>query len=194
MKYLLLAAMGVLTGCQLFGTEEEAHEASANIWGESGGLAYVEAAHKMISEFPQSNYLSEAEQDALSLVFSRDLLSQIVVHWDAKPLNQWASDKFGIEMIGEDAEAQAYGYHIYMRGRREQWPDERRLETLIHEITHSLQFRQYGGSLRDFGNAYFRAYYRGGQDYERNQFEIEANGKAAAWGPAVVQKYKERVR
>lgn len=179
-----------IPGCQSLSDSPEVSALGEDLWGEAGGLAYVQAANRMIKNHPDWEYLSERDQKALSMVFG-DLPGKVFVHWNAIPLNEWASDKYGIEVVGEDAEAQTYGFHIYMKGAKSAWTDDHRLETLIHEITHTYQFQQYNESLTDYGNVYFREYFIAGQDYMTNKLEVEARNKADVWISAVLSEYKK---
>lgn len=192
MKHFTLLFVILLPfACQSLSESEEVQELNEGVWGESGGLAYVQAASRMNRNHPRSEPLDDLDKEALRVVYG-GLVDKVDIHWNATPLNEWAADEYGIDIVGEDAEAQAYGYDIYMKGPKSAWKDQHRLETLIHELMHSLQYQQYGESLQDFGNAYFRAYYRGGQEYELNQFELEAIQKADVWVTAVVQEFNKQ--
>lgn len=182
---------GCIYSCQTYESNPEVRRLNEDIWGEAGGVSYQQAAQKMQSNHPEWTPLDPKDKRALKLVFG-ELTEKIRLHWNAQPLNEWASDEYGIAMIGEHAEAQTYGYEIYLKGPRSAWADEHRLETLIHELTHSLQFSSYNASLIDYGNIYFREYYLAGQSYAMNKLEVEARNKANIWLRAVMAEFAKQ--
>ena len=96
-----------------------------------------------------------------------------------------------IKMLGEEATAQCYGYHIYIKGNKEDYSLEQLFDLYVHEITHSLQFKDLGEDLKQYGDEYFRAYYKAGEDYALNIYEIEADKRASLWYERLVQEYQK---
>jgi hypothetical protein len=152
----------------IHGSKEVAEAA----WGEAGASAYQAAASTMRARNGNSQGLDEVQKKYLRPHFG-DLVNQVVVIYNARMMDQWSAFGKSINLSGVDTAAQTYCNRIYVRDSYKP-NDFQQLILLSHEMTHSKQCEQLGGEGK-FGFHYFREFKRGGQSYEGNKLEKEAN-------------------
>jgi hypothetical protein len=149
-------------------------------FAEAGGHAYAAAAAVVAARNQELRHLpteiSSGHKLALRAQFG-DLVDKARVTYSA-----WTLEGFSVlgQRIGASAQGQAYGYQIYVKAARDDDADTL-LRRLAHELQHVRQFVDAGESLVLFGNRYFRAYYRAGFRYARNDMEEEADRVAACF-------------
>jgi hypothetical protein len=175
--------------CQLTTKNNEVDDVSEAFWGEAGAIGYVKGYNKMIVNHPDYVSLTILEKRVLYPIFG-SLVDDIKIHWNSVPLNRWASDQYGIDLVGEEAVAQCYGYDVFIKNDKKSYTEEQLLEIYIHEITHSLQYKDLGEDLKKFGDAYFRNYYLAGQSYRGNAYEEEANEMVKLWLDTSIKSYQ----
>lgn len=150
------------------------YDISAEIWGEAGRLAYTSAAKLMEALHPKGKRLPNHVINTLYPIYGRTV-SNVRVHWNAEPLDEWASTTFRIELEGTETIAQTFGYDIYMSfDEPEDCYEGDIMRVLTHEIIHSQQFEKFGWSFSNFGYNYFKKYKLGNLDYDNNDLEIKA--------------------
>lgn len=163
---------------------------SEQTWAEAGRYAYSAAAVTMQTR--NANRPEEAlpriEREALRKFFG-GLVDRVAVQWGADPVNEWSVGGYKVFLGGEEAEAQTYGYNIYVRSAKENFSARDRLETLAHELVHVEQFERFGKSLSEFGYNYFREYKRAGQNYRNNKLEAEAYDRVDSISDELVAGY-----
>ena len=74
---------------------------------------------------------------------------------------------------------QTFGYDIYIKPSQVEYRSLEIVELVAHELQHTVQFRQCGSSLSNFGWHYGYNYARAGLKYADNSREVEARNKAA---------------
>ncbi len=191
-RWLIILFAFVTIDCQSVNQEEVVdigYETEEELWAQAGSIGYGQSADKMKQNHTGGEPLSERDRSALRPIFG-NLVDQVTIHWNATPINEMVASEYDIEMVGEDASAQAFGYDIYFQASKDEWSDEFRLKILIHEITHTEQFVRLGNSFSDFGYQYFREYYRAGQVYEQNSMEVEAINKADRYFSTAFKNWK----
>lgn len=145
-------------------------------FAELGRVVYPAAASAMhLRHLTKAKVeLTAQEKAALRPVFG-SLVDKVKITYGADPVEKWGPITFNsFASVG-----QTYGYNIYIRPTRESMTDEARMELLTHELTHTLQFEQYGGSYSNFGYQYFLGYAKAGFSYANNSMELAAEAKVA---------------
>jgi hypothetical protein len=145
-------------------------------FAELGRAAYPAVASTMYIRHIAKPHLELTAQEkaALRPVFG-SLVDKVKITFGADPVEKWGPITFNsFASIG-----QTYGYNIYIRPTRESMTDEARMELLTHELTHTLQYEQYGSSYTNFGYQYFLGYAKAGFSYANNTMELAAEAKVA---------------
>lgn len=164
---------------------------SEELWGEGGRFAYPAAAAIMSGRRTTGKRLSSSYRSALKPYFG-NTVDNVVVHWSATPLDEWAADNFSIVLEDTDTEAQTYGYDIYVRFGSGENGAEYELSTLCHELVHVQQFEKYDQSYSNFGYHYFKEFKKANQKYEDNAMEIEAFRREAEVSAKVIAAFKQQ--
>jgi len=177
----------------------ESHRLATNLsdqaWGVGGRIAFPAAAAIMAARYSQRAHksLSRHDRAVLAPYFGNDTTTNVGLVWGTTPLNEWRVGIMTVNLGGAEAQAQTYGYVVYIRGAPEDYSDEDRLSLLIHELTHVKQYEQYGRRLDNFGYHYFKAYKQANQNYENNELEQKAYGASERLTPSVLAAYVQRM-
>lgn len=151
--------------------------ADLELWGQAGRHAYPTAAAMMISRSPKGIELSDDLKEVLRKYYGTTV-DRVKIHWGVEPLDKWAAARFHIELESVDTTAQTFGYNIYIQQRQPDRISDEIIDTLAHELVHVDQYERFGSTLSNFGYHYFKEFKRGGQKYENNRLEIEADDRA----------------
>ncbi|QDT98026.1 hypothetical protein [Gimesia aquarii] len=151
--------------------------ASEELWGEAGRVAYVTAAKIMAKRSSTGEALPANIKHKLR-PFYDDLVDRVTVHWGTPTLDEWAAAKFKVRLTDTESDAQTYGYDIYTRWQKGEHSDEDVCDLMSHELMHSRQYERFRKSLSNFGYQYFKEYKRSNQNYRNNKLEVEAYEKA----------------
>ena len=141
-------------------------------WGQAGAVAYEAAAKTMLVR-------NDRGQRSLDNFQKRYLRGNFVNHidrvsvvYDAQLMDRWVVGGMSIHLGAVESTAQTYCDRIYLRSTY-QPEDINQLIVLAHEMVHVRQCQKLGG-MKQFGYAYFKAYKRANQKYEKNKLEKEA--------------------
>lgn len=158
--------------------------AAAEAAGIAGKALYPAAAGVMATRHKNkpTRPLSSREKVALRPVFG-SLVERVRLTWQAAPMDEWGSIQLG-STIG-----QTYGLRVYLRNPDPGVWTYDTLELVTHEIIHSRQFEQGGGTLSSFGYNYFKAWALAGYSYDRHPMELEAYRVAREVLPAAWARY-----
>lgn len=155
--------------------------ATAEAVGLAGKVLYPAAAGVMATRHHNkpTRALSPREQRALRPIFG-SLVERVRLTWKADPMDEWGDIQLG-STIG-----QTYGLRIYLREPDPGTWSRDTLALVIHEMVHSRQYEQVGGTLPSFGYHYFKNWALVGYSYDRHPMELEAErtarqALAAAW-------------
>ncbi|WP_041463286.1 eCIS core domain-containing protein [Chroococcidiopsis thermalis] len=151
------------------------------LWGQAGVVAYQAAARWMYANNGSSQELDDIQKQYLRPYFG-DLVDRVAIAYNAKLMDGWLYADFKIDIGQVDAVAQTYCQRIYLEGSYKP-RDSRQLALLAHELVHSRQCEQLGGTSQ-FGYHYFKEYKQAGQNYANNIMEIMANNfenRFAGW-------------
>ncbi|MBD2078673.1 hypothetical protein [Leptolyngbya sp. FACHB-17] len=146
-------------------------EIAEQAWGEAGAAAYQSAAQWMRANNGSSQGFDETQNRYLRPHFG-DLLDRVAVVYNANLMDEWSAGGYRIRVGGVESAAQTYCERIYVNAPYKPG-DSSQLKLLAHELVHSKQCEQLGGTGK-FGFHYFREYKRAGQNYENNKLEREA--------------------
>lgn len=168
---------------------------SEEAWGEAGRVAYPAAAGVMRARYARRLHesIGRHERAVLEPHFGADTLARVNLVWGVTPLNEWRAGGHTVHLGGKEAEAQTYGYMIYLRPGKNDQSHRDRLDLLIHELVHVKQYERYGRRLDSFGYHYFKKYKQANLKYENNQLEREAFDTASRLTPSVLAAYLRRV-
>jgi len=89
----------------------------AEAWGEGGRVAYQGAAATMKKRSPRGESLHSKVKRVLRGNFG-STVDKVRVHWGTPGLDEWATNKYGIDLTGSESAAQTYGYNIYIQQRK----------------------------------------------------------------------------
>lgn len=140
-------------------------------WGQAGIVAYQAAARWMYANNGSGRALDDLQKQYLRIYFG-DLVDRVAISYNAKLMDGWLYADFKIDIGQVDAIAQTYCQRIYLEGSYKP-RDSRQLALLAHELVHSRQCEQLGGTSQ-FGYSYFKEFKKVGQNYKDNKLEIEA--------------------
>ena len=108
--------------------------------------------------------------------FFGTLVDDVQIVWNASLTDKWSILGFNVQ-LGFDVAAQTFGNEVFVADGVHPGDLGQQL-LLAHELTHSRQAAQRGGT-GPFFEEYCRAYYRSGFDYTSNALEVEARDVAA---------------
>lgn len=148
----------------------------AALWGQAGSVAYPAAATTMrLRATSPGAFMPDFAKERLRPRFG-SLVDEVRLHYGVTPVEQWVEGGIGIRLSDVDAKAQTYGRDIYFKASEEEaTADKDRFAALVaHELVHTLQYEEAGGTLSAFGERYFRAHYMAGKNYRDNPMEQEA--------------------
>jgi hypothetical protein len=178
--------------------EKVVHNIGTNLsnksWGEMGRNAFPAATAIMAARYSQRVHSSLTPRDRAVLEphFGADTLRRVLIVWGVSPLNEWHFGNAKVNLGGVEAEAQTYGYVIYVRGGYSDYSDWSRLSILTHELTHVKQYERFGRRLDNFGYHYFMAYKEANENYMGNELEREAYAASDRLTPLVLSAYRQR--
>jgi hypothetical protein len=177
------------------GKEGQSH-ASEELWGEAGRHGYPATARVMRERSSNGIPLPDAVKTAVRAHRFLDGvdLDRVRVHWGALPANEWQMNGKTVRLAGVEAEAQTYGYDIYIRHQAVEPLDFTRIETLVHELTHVKQFMEFHSSLENFGYHYFKNYKHANENYFTNSLEEEAYAIQKKYSKHVYSTYRKSLR
>jgi hypothetical protein len=151
----------------------------------AGAAAYAAGAADMAAQFGQrGEALTAADKQffraAFGGVYSRDLLDNVVIHYNCTMPNSWYAG---------DTEGITFGFNIYLRPAEGTLSDRDRLTLIGHELMHAVQYDRLSRNLFAFGYQYFQELSKAGGNYAANSMEQEAYKQqdrvAAAYDKAV---------
>lgn len=150
--------------------------AAEEVWAESFRRGYPAGAAIQEKRYPFARALPEPLKAALraSKLYPEIDLDRIRVHWSALPFNSWNVGGREKVLAGKQADAQTFGYQIYVRDPDASPLDFSRVSVLVHELVHVKQYLRHKSSLEDFGYEYGKDYKRANEVYEDNPMEKEA--------------------
>lgn len=148
----------------------ETGDLSVELWGKIGRIIYPGAEAIMRLHASGMDISSDGNvnvgndivgsklnlwlKDVLRPIFC-SLVDRVSIYWGMQLLDEWANDRFGINLTGAESVAQVYGYDIYIRYPKSEIDSSRRtkdiLWILIHELVHVQQYEKWGKSLSNFG-------------------------------------------
>ncbi len=140
-------------------------------WSETGATVLPLAAQIMEIRNRQGLPLTKPQKGYLRPLFG-NLVDRVSIVHNAQLLDRWSQGGKETHIGGVDSSAQTYCDRIYIRGVNRP-NDTDRLVLLAHELTHAQQCDRAGGIVQ-FGENYFKGYYRGGQTYQDNPLEKSA--------------------
>jgi hypothetical protein len=151
----------------------------AEVWGNSGIVMFNVATKLMATRNSAGQVLTVAQKKSLRPLFGK-LVDRVQINYSSQLMDRWSNGEQEVHVGDVDSAAQTYCNRIYMRDAYQ--PTQRsQLLLLAHELTHSWQCEQLGGSNK-FGYKYFKSYYKAGQQYAQNPLEQEARSTAARLG------------
>ncbi len=139
---------------------------------ETGRGLYVLAAGTMITKHA-ANPVHRLNRFQLRFLIPilGDWITGAEVIYNARLMDELGSYG-GITFKLADAEAQTYGYRIYLDGA--EYQSVKQVALLLHELIHVQQYRQHEEKLSNFGYHYFKGWAKNGYDYEKIPMEKEA--------------------
>ena len=144
--------------------------------GEVGARAYPQAAAELSNRNSgrPNRYLNSLERKILGKYFPSAVVDGAHLHFGSSLIEGIG---VGPYRIGVYAEAQTYGYDIYIREAESSYSIKTLLSTLAHEMTHVKQFLDRGSDLSRFGRDYFESFEKSGNYYnitlEKEAFALE---------------------